>query len=312
MAYAQIKHNSEPDYRAAGKKTNYFWAPYAGITKGNPVTKWKYNGDLGHLTEVADVELSAINEEEILEIGNNPVLVNEGYEIPEFTVTFHGASVPTIAAFVGQDLTTLQAIEIGQIFTEVGCLVKTVHNEDGVPMSSHLFTDLSVKIINVPGMTADGITTATVTLFSKTGQVFVAGKNRVWNIEAWYDNGGSIVNANAPDGVTDQFILGEGNNVSGVTAPVTTALVVSNSLTTYKKYLPVLKVTTSGVTEDVTTNNATFTVGTGVIDFATGAEPADGSILYTAYLVQKFYSNSYTNSSKTEQWDQWQEFDYLS
>jgi hypothetical protein len=152
----------------------------------------------------------------------------------------------------------------------------------------------------------------TLTLFSKTGQIFAVGKNRVWNAEAWYDDGVNIINANAPDGVEDEFILGEGNNVSGITPPITTALVVSNALTTYKKYLPIIKLTTAGVTSDVATSIATFTVGTGKITFSSGNEPADGAILFTAYAVAKAYSNSFTNSDYTEQWDQWQSFNYNS
>jgi hypothetical protein len=217
---------------------------------------------------------------------------------------------------IGQDLTTNPAISIGQIFSNCCALICNSHDAMGKPQMSFIICDLSVRVTGLPGMTADGTSSWTINLFSDDAIVVAADKGFVFQAESWWDDAGNITNVNAPDGVAVDFILGEGNNINAaITPPIASAVKIRPDATGFLQYLVALKMNSyTGAAfagySDVTTSEATFNNALGKITF--GTAPLDGSKLLTFYLVPEDDQNSLTATDKTQQFDQWQDFNYNS
>jgi hypothetical protein len=266
-----------------GKRLMLVWVKEGGIIFPTP-------NFLQYMHKVSDVpamdEWAAefINERDIFESGSTSLQTNDGTDWST-VITFEGDSIPEMASLVGQDLHVHRILPGGKDYGRQGHLAMLSFDSDYNFKIADVLYDVGVKFLSAPG-TSDGEITRTVELYVKQG----IGLLSFYNIagvssgsapafEIFYDNGTTVTNAAAPDGVLVDFDLGDGNNSYAVPASPSIAIVAPGAGTDLYKYLVYCRV--DGI--DVNDSEATFDPVLKRITFATA--PADGAKLEVAYAV---------------------------
>lgn len=253
------------------------WKKHLGVYLTAAPAAFHLIHGLSDVPELDDIEFSPVNERDLFEMGKNRVTINDGYE-GEWTITLEGDALESIAAFIGQDYYASPVIEHQKDYGICGDLVLISCDPDRNLQSASIITDVGVRLQMIPGG-EDGERNAVVTLYTKNAtKADRVGKDFVPAHEIWYDNGGTVLNANAPDGLLTVFTLGEGNDsFAAPTTPVAKA--IRTGFTDYRTYFYYVRL--NG--QDVDTADVIFNVGTSELTFTTA--PAAADKLEVAYVT---------------------------
>ena len=283
---ADITYNASRDggtQRTIDRGTLPIWIPYGGIE--NP-TSLQYIHSLCNVQGIDSPSLEFINETTINALGKLPTTVNDGMRIGEFSVTIRGNDVATLYALVGLNWNDVFAPDLYKDHGMKGALMlykfKNGKGEQGLERTD-LILDVSVKIQEMPGGQVGSDTEQTVTFYADEARMFTIPEGHSPAFEVFYDNGGTITNANAPDGALTDFDLGDGNGSYAPGSPINPATVdieAYAALTGYKQKFFYVRV--DGVDQDPAQVAYSITA-TNHLEFTTA--PADGAKLEVCYLV---------------------------
>jgi len=224
--------------------------------------------------------LAPINENEVMFIGKTKKLSTEGTQWDGLTATVSG-NATGILRVLGQTPVASKSTTIEYQYDQTPLfLVIHAYNESNVLYSSELYPFSIARITNTAGLEPDSITDFDIQFFNTDSTNYPIRKlapGYMWVAEPWYDNGGTVTNADAPDGILTAFVLGTGNGSYVGTPATPTAVIIDNTLSGAAQYLYVFL---DGV--DVT-SQVSFNAGTKTITFTTA--PANGAKLAVFYAV---------------------------
>jgi len=299
----------------SGKNIAAVWVVKKAIAIGSaPVTAYKMAGNLCTYISVDDIPHELIDERDIYLGGKQPIKVNSGAKVGDFTITLKGDAVDSQAALAGLSFTNLAALEYGKVYNDVGCLLMFSHDNNQGLQRVDVICDLSVKLMQGPG-SAEGDVTATVTFYSNNSRHMAVSGTNVFNTAFFYDDGGGIVNAAAPDGAILTYNLNAANGaaLSGVITAVqirqtTDANAPNYTTTTLEKYFVEAQYMRPSDTtwQDFTDNDATFNAATGVL--TTTSALADGTRIFLVYATAKASANYQTSTTDFYMWKAWGDF----
>jgi len=255
--------------------TDVFWVPYSGISAGAVPTEIPILKILCDVESLDNIPFAPINEESVARLGKLPLVVNDGHEVTDFNITVSGNSLATVAALAGQDLTTNPIIKWGQNQSNKGALLITGHNGDSSLARTDVIFDLGIKIVEMPGAT-DGDNFQNITFYSETALAYAMEGAYTVGFEMFFEDAGSIVNAMAPDGLLDDFALGDGNE-SFTTPTVPVAQTIEAGAAGHKEFF--FKV----LLDEVQQSTAAVTFVQPTLTFVT--PPPALSKIFIAYLV---------------------------
>lgn len=260
-----------------GQYTIPVWKKHLGVYLTAAPAAFHLIHGVSDAPELDDIEFSALNQRDLFELGKNKITIDDGFE-GEWTITLEGDALESIAAFIGQDYYANPVLEHAKDYGICGDLVLISCDTDRNMQASTIVTDVGVRLTMIPGG-EDGERTAQVTLYTKMQtKADRIGKDYVPGHEIWYDNGGTVINAAAPDGVLTVFTLGDGNgSFSAATTPV--AKQIRPAFTDYRQYFYYVRL--DG--QDVDVADVTFNVGLSQLTFTTA--PTNGAKLEVAYVT---------------------------
>lgn len=266
-----------------GKRLLVVWVKQGGIILTNGLT---YMRKMSDVQQIADIAAEFLNERDIFESGSKSLPTSDGINWST-TLTLEGDSIEEVASLIGQAIQTYPSIQ-NKDYGLCGHLVLMSFDEDYDLKKTDVLFDVGVKLDSIPG-TQDGEISRNVTLYTKQGKNAVS----IWGLpgvsqggvpafEIFWDNGSTVTNTDAPDGVLTAFTLGDGNDSYAVPAAPLILQVDPTAGTTAYQYFYYIRV--DGV--DVNPNDiASFNTTTKVLTFVTA--PADGAKLEVAYLVDR-------------------------
>lgn len=241
---------------------------------------YKVGGVFCITKSITGAALAPINEDEVMWIGKTKAMSTEGTQWDGLTADVSG-NATGILRVLGQTPTTSKAVALEYQYDQTPMfLVIHAYNESNVLYSSELYPFSIARISNTAGLEPDSITDFEIEFYNTDSTNYPIRKlipAHMWVAEGWYDNGGTITNADAPDGTLTAFVLGTGNGSYVGTPATPTAVVIDSTATGAAQYLYVF---VNGV--DVT-SQVSFNAGTKTITFTTA--PANGAKLNVIYGV---------------------------
>lgn len=284
MAYSSyIGGVATADFQRVGIRTSVFWRPYGGMIL--PTSTFHIIHGLSDVVELGTLSASPLNERDIFEAGKSLLQTNDGFTWTQ-DIMVEGSSIHTVASLIGQVLSTYPVIPTIRDYGVKGDLILMSRNSTNQIISWDCYTNVAIKIDEIPGI-VNGDTNWTIRLYGKDNSRYIRipGEDYGVGVETWYDNGTTIINADAPDGVLTDFVLGTGNDSFGsATTPVASiidpSLVGVVAATDPLQYM--MHVRLNGVGQSYPA--VTFTVGSSTLRFATA--PADGSKLELLYATE--------------------------
>lgn len=224
--------------------------------------------------------LSPINENEVMFLGKTKVMSTEGTQWDGLTATVSG-NATGIFRVLGKTPVASKSTTIEYQYDQTPMfLVVHAYNESNVLYSSELYPFSIARISNTAGLEPDSITDFDIEFYNTDSTNYPIRKlipAHMWVAEGWTDNGGTITNADAPDGTLTAFVLGTGNGSYVGTPTTPTAVMIDSTATGAAQYLYVF---VNGV--DVT-SQVSFNAGTKTITFTTA--PANGAKMTVIYAV---------------------------
>jgi hypothetical protein len=267
-----------------GKKLRVVWVKEGGMVF--PTIGLRYEHSLSDVQQIADIAGEFLNERDIFQSGYTSAQTNDGVNFST-TMTLEGDSLEEVASLIGQVIRTYPSLEWGRDYGRMGHLVMMSFDEDYNLKVSDVLFDVGIKLTSIPG-TQDGEITRQIELYTKQGinPASVWGETGVSeggvpSFEMWWDNGTTVTNLTAPNGVLTAFTLGYGNKSYATNAAPDILIVNADGATDFQKYFYFVRV--DG--DDVNPNDCTFNPTTKVLTFTTA--PADGAKLEVAYMVDR-------------------------
>lgn len=241
--------------------------------------------------------------------GKTPVKYTDGYKIDAFKVTLSGDALSGLYAAIGQSPTTTPAFlhETVDYGKRGHLIIDSYGVPDGGgparPMRSTLLKNVSVRIEDVPGFTADGTTTQEIIFYSNRadGDLLELQGYHQWQWEILADNA-TILNPSIPG---TSIVLGTGNN-SYASATTPTAFAFNPAATGIDQYFAWIGV--NGV-QYSSADGTTFVSGTSTITLsAATVVPATVLLIYamnTASLTNIQIPNKGTGRPSSVGWHTW-------
>lgn len=238
---------------------------------------------------------------EVFHAGKAPYQSNSGITF-EGSFTVEGNELLQVLAMIGvQSNNNSSATAEFDAVAQIGCTYEGLGDlilhagakgaaEKANLVRSDLIRNISIDILEGPGWTQGGENSYSIVVKSKE-TILSAGKGFGWAAFLFYDNGGTITNAAAPDGVITAFAVKDANNA--FPTPYAGDLVaqrVFSGATGAQAYLVNLMldgqaVSLDAVTFDQATSTITFTVA-----------PDNGAILQGYVLVPTGFASWKTGS----------------
>lgn len=256
-----------------GTKVVPIFMPHGGLVSPAFPNTMQVTGRLCKITEVSDAEPEFINERDHFNVGKRRLPVNDGVNWT-VTLTGEGNAYALQAALKGQNLRQYAGVRQGATLNNAGDLVLIEAGKDGVVLGSTYIPDCNIKFANIPGA-SDGESTMSIEI-TTSGNVMRMGDYVIPVKEIWLDPVGTTVNATAPDGTLDDFVLGTGTGSAVAEAPLAASIDPDGSGAA--RYI--LRVALDGaVTTAYTFVHATSTL-------TLNSVPADGAKLEVTYGVK--------------------------
>lgn len=212
------------------------------------------------------------------------------------TVTLQGNAVGTIKYMLGISPHTNEAIDWDRSdFGLSGALIINSYSDAKTLVMSTCVANVKLRFPSVGGVANSGSNMQQITFYSEEAKLKSVVGSVIWSPIIFLDNGASITNATAPDGIITAFILDDCNNSQTTTPPQPVAF--NPSATGLDQYFIVARLDGANLASD---GAALSTSGTFVTATLTlGAAPADGtSILLicaidtAAYVVPLLHTNN--------------------
>lgn len=286
---------------ANSKRVEVFFLPYGSTT---PLGAARFSGRNGFykgavptvaqgatllctVNELADIGLSAVGEEVVVMPGKADRTKRDSTGL-NFSLTFQGNAVGTFKFLLGISPHTNEAIDwaFGDFGLVGSIIIYRYDDTQSLPVQSTLIKDVKMKVETVQGIPNSGRSMQAITFYQDVAWIRSVTGNQLWTYSLFVDDGASIVNAAAPDGVLVAFVLDDANNSQTAVPPQ--PIQFNPSGTGYQQYLAVLRVNGTVITPSAAAVATAAQFATATITF--GAAPADGSSLLAIYAVD---SNTY-------------------
>lgn len=289
LAEKSADQNYDPSFDA----TRVFWYKYGGIKSPVFTDRIHWFHQLPNIVELSTLSAEFINERDVVTSGYKRTTINDGSQFSA-TITFRGDDVITLAAMLGQHLhnndidglNTNAAIEHGRDYGIQGALIVMSGSSSKTLVQSRILTKVTLRVLQATGST-DGTNTYEVELTSR-GKLYTAPKGHVFVPLMYHQDGASIVNANAPNGVLTDFDL-KNCNGSGVdqAAALLAQTIVADLAggSNPEQYILDMQIDGSFITSEA----FSFTQTTGVLAF--NIAPADGSKLEFVVCLPSGFEN---------------------
>lgn len=264
------------------------WYTYGGILSPRYPSELHFYHQLCSIRELANFTFDVQNENESAEAGKDPLTTNDGYSMSG-TLTFKGDDVMTLAAMVGRHNHNTKGVsagvefnaglEFGKDYGICGAMILLSSTSDRRATVSQYIPNVRVRVLDAPG-TQDAEATFEVELTSQDS-IYTAPKGMVFSPFIFYDNGSTIVNANAPDGVLDTFLVKNANLAfpAGVPAYNLLSQIIDPEAAAPEKYIHGLKLGGSAV------EPSAYSYDPATSEITLNSPPADGTKLEGVVLV---------------------------
>lgn len=247
-----------------GLETRMFFKKHRGLYLDATTPVFGVVHTCSDVTNLPEITAELENQRDHFELGYDIVTIDDG---KTWTVEpeIEGNALELVASLVGQDLHTATDIEYGKDYGVQGDIILLSRDrDDKTVVVCDYILDVGVRLLTIPGGGNEERTT-TVQLYSKHGRGGRIANGDFIGHEIFYSNGGTIVNAAAPDGATAAFTVGHGNGSYAVAAPPTLKTVRPNLATT-NPYHHFYYIRVNG--SDVPLSDvASWVPGTGVLTF---------------------------------------------
>jgi len=296
-----------------GAFTALFWAPYntlaapySGIEKGGATaTENKAIGVLCVLEGSGDASMSIVNDQEIFQPNKTSSQSNDGVKLDSLEITLAGNAMGTLFALANQDpVTNVGFIHKGDYGIMGALIAISFLGDSSTPIRSTLYKNVKVKILTIPGITANGANSQQVTFYQNRADIVELQGNQTWTAGVFRKNAGAtIVNNAAPDGSILTFALKDVNG-SVAASPVTPTL-FNSAATTYKQKMALVMV--NGV-EPAT---SVLSIAAATLTFSAGNAPANNATLFAIWPVDTTTIEIPNNSAATvptSMWYGWEQY----
>ena len=264
------------------------FASHAGVKFSRYPDRTFICHQLCNVNELSNWTGEFANPRTVTHAGKNPYEVNDSISWSA-TLTQEALDPYTLAAMVGLPMNNASAsgieleasIRVGQNYGVKGdIIIQYGFGDNKLLAQSTLVTDVGIRVIDAPGA-QDGDIRYTIELYSN-GNVYQAGKGTMF-VPFWFEDDGTVVNANAPDGAIAAFNIKNANWAFSTTVPTTElALQAIDSEVSSSDSARFIK---SLYVNGTKQTSSTFSVSqaTGTITFTSA--PADGAKIYGVCLV---------------------------
>lgn len=293
--------NQNTKLMASSKRTEVYFVPYGST---NPLGIARFGGRNGHykgttptfvqaqcllcsMSELAEIGIAMEGEEKVVMPGKTDYTRYDGSSYST-TITLKGNAIGTTKFILGISPHTNEGIEAGRgDFDLCGGLIIHRYADNNDLKSSTFVADVKVKIENVMGVANSGENQQTFMFYNENA------RGKLWTVHAngsvvpkfyasiFVDDGASITNADAPDGIKVAFVLDNVNNSATTTPPQ--PIMFNPSGTGYQQYLALLRVNGTVITPSAEAVATAAQFATATITF--GAAPADGASILVVCAV---------------------------
>ncbi len=188
--------SSGVDYMRKLANVCAFFFPSSPLTDSTGAAVLKPGGIICEMVNMDDMTLSAIDETTIQLPGKGPTVTNSGYRLDAFNMTLQGNAIATVAALLGQNLQQAgtRVYEAVYEHSAQGALLVIGYDDNDNSKMQMLMDQVYMRVTSLPGSGNDS--QFTVTFYHENPIILFCQDEDEFAVEVFYDDGGSINNAN--------------------------------------------------------------------------------------------------------------------
>ena len=264
------------------------FASHSGVKFSRYPDRTYFCHQLCNVNELSNWTGEFDNEQSVTHAGKNAYTVNDSISWSA-TLTQEALDPYTLAAMVGLPMNNASAsgieleasIRVGQNYGVKGdIIIQYGFGDNKLLAQSTLITDVAIRVIDAPGA-QDGDIRYTIELTS-SGNVYHAGKGTIFT-PFWFENSGSVTNANAPEGSITAFNIKNANWAFPTTVPTTELALqaIDSEVSSSDSERFIKSLYMNGTKQSSSTFSVSAATGTITFD----AAPAAGAKIYGVCLV---------------------------